>query len=343
MKITLPFDIAPIASEQLRLSPSQFDQVRSVAIGNETSFSRTAAIHLLQQSDYSEKYLDFERLLLNEQESASIRYLAATALGRINTEPALELLISATQTIRVGDVLAAVVRSLGRIGNKKALAAICRVKEQLTGFAAPQAQFAAALISHRLGLPGNDLPASDRNEYLELPGGTENLFQVRQANATEVDGCLQSLAEQPFGINLAETGYQIRCGRHDWMLLFNRDFTGQDAVTKLQAQKALPGIIATRNQETGMYSVAFLLLTSPLAQPNRFDVLIYSSNGGPIFGGSAQTVGGKAEVSIRSVSRPGALPVDVRGIFEAGRVDFERTLSGFAVQKRRQPTRNVRA
>ncbi len=378
VEIVPPFDISLTDSGKLALKPDQLSLVRNVIAGRDTSFPRTQAISLLRASNVPDKYRDFQLLLENEQESPNVRYLAARSLGRINTPEALEILIKNSQ-IRDEYVLAGVMLALGRIGDRNALEAISRVKESATGLAASQAEFAAALISHRLGLEGNDLPIPNSSEYLDLPSSAASSFQVTQVGETgvhlilaairrhlrslieailgrlpsklaelwclretEAEVCLRSLATQPFGIQYAEDSlYQIQCGQNNWMLVFNQEFANQDAVQKLRTQKAFPGIIATKNEETGSYSTAFLLLTSPADQPNRLNILIHRATGELVFGGTAQVEESKAEFLIRSIPRPGAFPVDIEGTFEGGKVELKTALSGTVVLQRRHPTKVI--
>jgi hypothetical protein len=237
-------------------------------------------------------------------------------------------------------VLTTVMKGLGRIGGENALEAIARVRERTTGVAAFQAEFAAALISHRFGLSGNDLPVPSNSEYLQPTNDTSRSFQVARPSEDETQVCLQSLADQPFGIQYSGNNlYNIQCGQNNWMLVLNQEFANQDAVQLLQIRKAFPGIIAAKYEETGLYSTAFLLFTSPTEQPNILNLLIHRSTGEQVFAGTAQVEGSKANFSIRSISRPGGFPVNVEGEFEGGNLNFETTLSGTQVQERRHPTK----
>ncbi len=339
VNIVLPFAPVSGVSEDLTLKPDQINLIRNVAAGRDTSFSRMQAINLLPSANFPNKATELQRLLENEQESQEIRHLAALALYKVNTPEAVEILLKNSQT-QDQRVLASVMKGLGRIGNERTLAAISSVRARATGLAASQAEFAAALISHRLGLAGNDLKIPNSSEYLQIPGKAARLMQVAKASDAEAGVCLQSLATQPFGIEYAENSlYQIQCGRNNWMLVFNREFTHQESVQTWQTHKAFPGVIATKNEETGSYSTAFLLLTSPAAQPNLLNILIHRATGEQIFSGTGQVEGSKTEFSIRSIPRPGAFPVNIEGTFEGGQVELKTALSGTAVQERRRPTR----
>jgi hypothetical protein len=339
VNIALPFETIQGVSGNTVFSPDQIELIRNVAAGRDRSFSRVQALELLQVSNLSNNIRDFQLLLENGQESSEIRHLSARALYKINTPETVNILIENSQ-IQDERVLTTVMKGLGRIGSENALEAIARVRDRTTGVAAFQAEFAAALISYRFGLSSNDLRVPDNSEYLQLASDTNRSFQVAKPSEDEAQSCLQSLANQPFGIQYSENGlYQIQCGRNNWMLILNQAFANQDAIQILQSRKALPGVIAAKYEETGLYSTAFLLFTSPTEQPSILNLLVHRSTGEQVFGGTVKVEGGKADFSIRSVSRPGGFPVNVEGSFEGGNLNFETTLSGTQVQERRHPTK----
>jgi hypothetical protein len=337
VNIALPFEPIQGISRELIFSPDQIDVIRNVAAGRDTSFSRTQALELLQSSSFSDKVRDFQLLLENGQESSEIRHLAARGLYKANTPEAVNILIENSQ-VQNERVLATVMKGLGRIGSENALEAIASLRERTTGVAVFQAEFAAALISHRLGLSGNDLRVPGNSEYLQPTSDTNRSFQVTRPSEDEAQVCLRSLADQPFGIEYSGNNlYSIKCGRNNWMLVLNQEFSNQDTVQILQSRKAFPGVIAAKYEETGLYSTAFLLFTSPTDQPNILNLLVHRATGEQVFGGTAQVEGSKANFSIRSISRPGGFPVNVEGSFEGGSLNFETTLSGTQVQERRHP------
>lgn len=345
IKIAPPFKFVPTISEEANLAPDEISlkQLRNIVAGRDKTFPQAQAIALLLGSDFPNKHRDFEVVLENEKESPHIRYQAALSLGIINSPVALEILIKNSQ-IRDERVLAGVMTALGRIGDKKALDAVLRAKAHATGLAASQAKFSAALISHRLGLKGNVLPVPKDRDYLTVPDSAAHPFQITQVDDTNAEFCLRSIADQTFGIEFSEQPmYQIRCGRNVWMILFNRDFVGQDIIGKLGERKAFPGVIATKIEETGLYSTAFLILTSPTRQPNTVNILIYRTNGDLVFGGTARVERNRVKFSIRSVSRPGAFAVLLEGAFENGRLETKTALSTVSAQvKKRQPVKGLR-
>ncbi len=325
--------------EEIDPQEASLKRLRDIVRGRDMNFPRLEAMSLLQASDFPCKHRDFESLLENERESPEIRYFAALKLAEINTPAALQILTKNTQ-LRDEHALAGVMIALGQIGDGSALNAILEAKKYAKAFAEQQAEFAAALICHRLGLEGHGLAYPDEKDYLEVPEHACRPFQVTGADEAEAGFCLRSIAAQPFGIELAERPmYQVRCGRTLQMIMLNRDLTGEDAVRILSKRKTFLGVIATRTEGTELYSIAFLLLTSPAKRPDSINILVPRTTGEPIFGGKARIQGNHTEFSIGSVSRPGAFAIKIEGRFEHGRLVMATALSGLFVEKKRHPLR----
>jgi hypothetical protein len=344
LKIVPPFTVVPRLSEGniVDLDEINLRQLRDAVAGKNRTFPRARAMDLLLTTDFPNKHRDFEAVLENNSETPEDRALAAINLAKVNTPASLDVLIKHIQT---DDelVLTCIMKALGRIGDKSALNAILKFKEGAKGLAAEQAKFAASLISHRLGLPDNELPIPDEEEYVEICRDAARPFQINLAGSNDAEFCLRSLADQSFGIEFAEYPmYQVCCGRNNWMILFNRDFIGQDMAKKLGKKKAFPGLIAIRSEASRLYSVAFLILTSPAKQPDKVNILIHRPNGGLIFSGSMQVKENRLEFSIYAIARSGVFPIRVVGAFEDGELQVKTALSEFFVQgEKRQPLKEV--
>jgi hypothetical protein len=299
---------------------------------------------ILQTTDFPNKHRDFEAVLENEKEPPEIRYLAAIYLGKINTPAVMEILIKNSH-VRDERVLAGVMKALGCIANKSALDAISTAKKRAKGLAAMEAEFAATLIAHRVGLEECELPVPETRDHLELDLHCARPLRITRADDTDAEFCLRSLAGQPFGIEFSEHPmYQARCGRNTWMILLNRDFGDINSVKTLEKRKTFLGVVAIRSEETRLYSVAYLLLTSPAKDEDAISILIYRTNGKLTFSGTARVVGNCAEFSILALPQPGAFAVKIEGTFEDGRLDIKTALATTFVQiKKREPIEELEA
>ena len=169
------------------------------------------------------------------------------------------------------------------------------------------------------------------------PDGS-HAFKIRPANDDDAELCLRSLAEQPYGIEFAEQPmYQVCCGRHTWMILFNRDFTAGGSAERLQNQRAFLGTVALRDGETGLYSAMFLILTSPVADSLSLDVQVYHTGGHLAFVGTADIVGDKRiDFLMRAVRRAGGFAILIEGTFADGRLDLHTALASNTIGRPKQ-------
>jgi hypothetical protein len=334
LKIVSPFNFVPRISEGVNIDTDKLSlkRLRDVVAGRDTTFPRSRGMAILQTTDFPNKHRDFEAVLENEKESPEIRYLAAINLGKISSPAAIEILVKNSH-VSEEHVLAGVMKALGCIGNKSALDAISTAKKRAKGLAAMQAEFAATLIAHRLGLEECELPVPETMDHLELDLPCARPFRITRADDTDAEFCLRSLAGQQFGIEFSEHPmYQARCGRNVWMILLNRDFGDKNSVKTLGKRKAFLGVVAIRSEETRLYSVAYLMLTSSSKDEDVVSILIYRTNGNLTFSGTARVVGNCAEFSILALPQPGAFAVKIEGTFEYGRLNIKTALATTFVQ-----------
>lgn len=339
LRVVPPFPVVLRLSDTV--TPSSLEitlkPLRDVVAGRDRSLPRSQAMDLLMASDFPNKHRDFQAVLENENESSAYRYLAALYLCQINTPLALRILVDNIH-IREERVLAGIMKSLGRIGDRKALEAISSAKEYATGFAAIQANFAATLISHRLGLKGEEVLVPEPGQYLELPAADAQPVRLSPANDKEAEFCLRCLKSQPFGIEFTENHmYQVQCEQHLWMIVFNVDFAGAGAVTLVKKRKAFPAVIAGKSEQTGLYTVALLVLTSPAKTTSGVNIHIHRSDGDLMFTGNLKVRKNRSEFFIASVARSGVFPLRIEAIFEDGRLEFQTALSGVAAHAKREP------
>jgi hypothetical protein len=316
-----------------------YDELRNNALGKTRSIPRTEAIALLLASNFPNKEEDFELLLENQNEPSTIRYLAAISLGKLNTTRAKEILDKNTL---VGDdqVLTGITKALGYIGDEHSIDFLISVKERTVGFVASQAEFAAALISYRLNLKGNDLPFPSQQDYLGIPSEFQHM-QISVAADQEIKEYFDSLINEPVGIRLGEKpAYQVFYDRGVGMVLFNEDVISQGHTRILLKRKAFLGIFADKDGESGRYSVAYLILTSPREESRRINILIYRPNGKLIFAGIAEVEAENTKFSIRSVAQVGVFPLLIEGSIKDSKLNITTAQFSTAIPNKNEPSQS---
>jgi hypothetical protein len=337
-----PFD-APVRLAGRRVDDPDgvsLKRLRDAVAGKDVGWPRAHAMTRLLESDFPNKHRDFERVLANEADAPEARYLAALHLGMVDTRAALDALIAQT-TIRDERVLTGVLKALGRIGDASALAAIERVQKSAPGGAAAQAAFAAALIAHRLDLPGHSLPVPSPSDYdadvsapVDAPADALRRpdcgrLRVTGAGAADAELCLRSLSRRPLGVELLESPmYEVRCGRAIWMIALERAAGGPHAIDRLTARKTLQAVVARRDRDTGLYAAAFLVLTAPDAAGGGAHVLVHRVDGGLISAGHARVDDGGAAFALWPVKGPRPYSIAIEGRLEAGRLVITAAVAG---------------
>jgi hypothetical protein len=302
-------------------------RLRAIVAGKDGTFSQARAMALLHASDFPNKHRDFAAVLENENQSSAMRYLAAIYLGKTETPTARHILIR-NSGIHDERILAGVMRALGCIGDRTALDAIAQAKRHASGQALVQAEFAQTLIAYRERLDDVALAGVEAVEALTPERHAGRSFRINLADPVDAELCLRSLADQPYGIEFSEQAmYEVRCGHHIWMILLNRSFAEKNSTSELQQQRAFLGMVAIRDEETGLYAPMYLLLTVPSPDRQAVNIHGYGTSGYLAFAGAANVKDNRADFSLTAVRRAGAFPVKLEGVFEDGRLDIHTALS----------------
>lgn len=312
-------------------------QVRDAVRGRLEGVSRADALEKLAASDFPNKHRDLEAVLEDETAPSRLRYLAALGLTRSDPRAAHQILVRATR-IENQRVLAGVMRALGQIGGREALDAINRVEPNANGPARSQAEFAAILIAHRLGLEGYSPRATPAGDVLELAPESGARLRIRRALSTEVERSLISLGPRPYGIELAEQPmYEFRCDRCSGMVLLNREYTSGDALSLLRSRSAIFAIGALRNDVLGTYSTAAVFLTSPINGSESISISVHLTSGDRVFGGDASVRDGVASWRLHAVRRLGAFPIRAEGEFKESELTIGDAWSGTRIANKARP------
>jgi hypothetical protein len=338
LRIRPPFPVVRTISDRTDIDPDDvsLQRLREVVAGRATGYQRLAALRLLEQSDFPNKHRDFEALLANEGELPSIRRQAAISLGNVNTPAAHDALVRHL-VIADARVFAAIVASLGRIGDRSALERLRAIRGDAPPRAMMAVEMAVSLIAHRLRLDGDESMPSHHETYVEASPDELRPFHVSHADRAESELALRSLQATPYGVEFAESHiYYVRCGRMAWTVLFNQQFVEQDAVRQLAARKAFAVLVAMKDIQGGRYSPALVVLTTPNGE-GAIDLVVRHTHGHIAFRGTATIRDDRAEFVLRAVSGPGAFALEMAGSYESGRLEMHNALSGVRVRDRRTP------
>lgn len=174
--------------------------------------------------------------------------------------------------------------------------------------------------------------------WLALDRPSARPFKVHRAGAEDAARCRRSLEHDRYGLDLAEDPvYEVRCGRRAWMMLFDRCFLEADSMARLATRKTTPAVIASRSEQTGEYSVAYLVTGTPGDVAGEVRLSVFRTTGRLAFGGLARIDAACASFVVHAASRPGAFALELAGRFEARGLVVDTALSspGIVLPKRR--------
>jgi len=326
----------------LRLSDidrASLKQLREAVAGRNPGLPRAAALHALIRSEFPNKHRDLQHVLEDDAEPTSMRRLAARMLGRIESPAAREVLMR-NATVREPDILAAILHGLGRIGDANALSTVVEARACLQGSLRRQADFAAAMIAHRVGLAddylGDDLAAEG------VPGVRPDCsipLGFAPASQADVQTALIHLSREPFGVEYAETpAFHVRCQDENSVILLNRDLFATDAMDHLGRRQMIGGVVVTRIAAIYDYFPTLILLMTPRSK-SHIDLRLYSPKGTLRYVGSGDLKSSGMRFQIRSVPLPGSVPVEVSGIYAPPAIRIESAQAEVRPREKRHPAR----
>lgn len=314
------------------------DKLPDVVLGRDPRFERAEAMALLAASSLPQREPVLAQVLENAQEQRQYRVVAAIVLGRILTDAAEKVLLHNLQAEH--PAIHEVLKSLGRIGDRDALAAIERLKLPETHHAGGAARFAASLITYRLGIAGHDLPVPGEKELLRAEGTEAQRIELRKLEPGAATAVIEAMRRYPYGrVDFdPEAVTHVQCAGESNMILINREFAAKGTLDRATTRKALFAIGALQSPETGDFSPSYLLFTHPSGTAGTVHMIVTRCSGAFAMAGVGRLVGDGGEYELRSVRRPGARAMLVRGTLADGIVRAAEAISSIT----REPPRTVR-
>jgi hypothetical protein len=315
------------------------DKLPEVVLGRDRAYPRAQAMAELAASDRTDREALLSQVLDNSYEHRRYKAVAAIALGRIPTSAAENALLR--NVTRISDeTFPEVVLALGRIGGPSALEAIDALNLPPQHPGAGAAAYASALIAHRLGLPSHERPFPGNDEILRPDPKESRPIEVAKAKPDIARKVLQDLQQYPYGIAFdPDTLTETRCDGEVNVFCPNREFLGP-AVVRLGERKAVLALGALRSEETGNYSVSYVVLSRPSGAAT-VAIMVHRCSGKLSLAGTGRIVDGRLEFELYSIRQPGARAVLVTGTMENGLLRVSYAIRSTTRERARVPARRA--
>jgi hypothetical protein len=118
----------------------------------------------------------------------------------------------------------------------------------------------------------------------------------------------------------------------------NPEGVHDDGTSSLTSRPFILGLVADRSPEDGSYSVRWLLLSWPGEKAPLVNLAVHRPSGDRILHGTLKIGAKRGEFELRSVRRPGGVPVLLRGRLADNVIRITEALSEQIATARRSPT-----
>lgn len=315
------------------------DKLPDVVLGKDRAYPRAQAMAELAASDRPDREALLSQVLDNSYEHRRYKAVAAIALGRILTSNAERSLLRNLARID-DDAFPEVALALGRIGGAEALKALDALKLPPQSGGSAAVAYAATLIAHRLGLPDHERRFPGDDEILEPDPKESYGIEVRKAKPDVATKVLQDLQHHPYGIAFdPDTLTETQCDGEVNVFCPNRAFLGA-AIARLEERKAVLAIGALKSEETGDYSVSFVVFSRPVGA-SEVVITAHRCSGKLSLAGTGRIAGGRLEFQLRSVRQPGARAVLVKGTLDNGQIRVSEAIRSTMRERALVPARSA--
>jgi hypothetical protein len=320
-----------------RQAAVDYEQLRRFALGLEPTDVRGRAIVAVATADATGRVPVLDTILRDESTPLRWRYLAATLLGRIDSDSARAALLNALGLPDPG-LVGRIAQSLGRVGRRTAIEPLTKVAAALDGRPREQARFAVRLLAHRFNveLPGEEPPDAP---LLSTAADDAQPIRVMRADPIEAQMAARDLAREPFGIELNEQGAHTFICHDSWsMLLFDRALGDPLRHAELFSRRRLAAVVGRKAGDDGLYSPSLLVLSAPGADAGRVSLSLYQPSGTLVLFGSAIEHHKALAFQLRSVARRGGVAVRIKGTLAGDNVALDVGLTGYRRRDVGHPT-----
>jgi len=313
------------------------DRLREALRGNDPEISQAEALDLIAASPFPQREVVLASVLQDPGETTAVRSAVADTLGRIPTRDS-ELVLLANLRVAQWRVRAAILRALGGIGGREELVAIedlhLSERDREQGMAA----FAGALIAHRLGLPGHELPVPAEEQLPRVPDEQARPIEISLLRAELAGKVLEDVARQPYGIEYDRARLvRLACNRRVNVVCPNRVLLEAGGLERLRERKALAGVVALESPETGDYSVSYVIMIAPAGSTSRVQIVAPRCSGRPGLAGTGVVTHNRLEFTLRSVERPGTFPILLSGEASVDGIAFHHAIASREQLPSREP------
>ncbi len=315
------------------------DELINGVTGRRPDLDRTLALKELLRRQYPRRIGLLGEVVADRQAPPELRSTAALALGEeagAEGEAALIVALKTEEPL----VVRRAAESLGRIGDRKALAALAEVRAQPGGATARSLAFARTLISYRLGLGTDRLQTPPADALLSVPRerGVALKFEPVKPEAARADAA--ALKETLPAIAIAERGsVRFSCRTEHLWIVVSEDAAGKKGLGRIAGRDAVTAVVLKQSTCPGGWYVYEYILSHPRDE-KALEMFGVRPSGEMVHFGEVALKGGEAAVTLRALNTPYVPAIEFTARYGGAEAAFVMTEALVAVapaEKQRRP------
>lgn len=285
--------------------------------GEIPALSRAAGLRELDRRGLPEARRRAVVLVADPAAGADTAVAAAGVLGRESTAEARRALVAALDTSDPR-VFKAVVRALGRIGDRAVLDRLKAVAPPAAGYARRRLAFAKVLISYRLGLETHVLERPPPSELLELRGPDAVVITAEPLPPGELLERMPSLEREVPEILVTDRGaLRLRCQGEELICVLRAALGDRQSFHEVLRAPSVVAVVFKQAESLDTLYLAEYIFGNP-RDHDAVDLFGVSTTGGVLHFGTASARGAEASFHLSAVRSASSLPLDVEGRYMAG-------------------------
>ena len=267
----------------------------------------------------------FQQLLENPRQEATVRRIVTARLGTEALSENQELLL---QQLNTDDslVLMAAARSLGKIGDERALESLRRTQPR-DDAAASAVEFAKSLIAYRLRLNSDLISMPLNARVVEVTDGIP--FRVTTVGASTVKKAIAQSKEDLPAISLSRQGAAKIVCANEFLLVFTGEFYKWKEFETLRERAALPWVLLSNDSGSEQYYLDGYFFTNP--SPNADEISLWGTRpqGDLTYVGRIKVADRRIAFSLKSINSRYTAPVEIEGSYsQDSGWTFEKAITG---------------
>jgi hypothetical protein len=286
--------------------------------GKNTKLSRPDAFRFFLKRNPKERLKVIESVIDNNEQPYKLRLMAINDLGETQTAENQKILLKKVDT-KDDRLLIRVAKSLGKIGDAKALAELEKVKVNSSSLAFESLNFARQLISYRTRSNKELIKAPSPKNLLKVDEKKAVKLEMKMAYSRKIDPAIKQAQLQLPALKLSSQGVaQIHCRTDEFLLAFNESFQAQKDFQSLTKANAIPMIMLKKRECPDEYFLHHYFFTQPSDKKGELLLTGVRPGGTITYSGNVVIEKDSFSFSFKTVKNP-----YVAGLELSGQYDFK--------------------